>query len=99
MNAGHCGCELSGPLQRAGRIGELPLPHIANAEFVIGRSKARTKLNRLLIFLRRPVIITLFSVLAKEIIGLEETSVRQAVRLWVEPQQLRLADILVGKET
>jgi hypothetical protein len=31
----------------------------------------------------------------KEIIGLEEVS----VRLRVEPQQLRLADILVGKET
>jgi hypothetical protein len=35
----------------------------------------------------------------KEIIGLEESSVRQAVRLRVEPQQLRLAGILVGKET
>jgi hypothetical protein len=35
----------------------------------------------------------------KEIICLEEASVRQPVRLWVEPQQLRLADILVGKET
>jgi hypothetical protein len=31
----------------------------------------------------------------KEIIGLEEVT----VRLRVEPQQLRLADILVGKET
>jgi hypothetical protein len=31
----------------------------------------------------------------KEIIGLEEVS----VRLRVEPQQLRLANILVGKET
>jgi len=31
----------------------------------------------------------------KEIIGLEDVS----VRLRVEPQQLRLADILIGKET
>jgi hypothetical protein len=35
----------------------------------------------------------------KEIIGLEEESVRQAVRLEGAPQRLRLADILVGKET
>ena len=63
MNAGHRGRELSSPLQRAGRIGELPLPHIANSEFVIGRSKARSKLNQLQIFLRRPVIITLLSIL------------------------------------
>jgi hypothetical protein len=35
----------------------------------------------------------------KENIGLEESSVRQAVRLGGEPQRLRLAYILVGKET
>jgi hypothetical protein len=35
----------------------------------------------------------------KEIIGLEEESVRQAVRLWGEPRRLRLADIIIGKET
>ena len=37
--------------------------------------------------------------LPTEIIGLEEASVSQAVRLGGEPQRLRLADILVGKET
>jgi hypothetical protein len=66
MNASYRGIELSSPLQRAGRIGELSLPHVANAEFVMGRSKARSKLNQLQVFLHCLFIITLLSVLGSE---------------------------------